>query len=285
MTKKSRSGKRISGVVAIAAGNWHDLALKAEGTVWAWGLNSAGQLGNGANSNSYIPIQLNELSGVTAIAASGSHSLALKADSTVWAWGDNTNGQLGTGTVTDRLSRIQVAFLNGVAAVAAGSTHSMAVKEDGTVWAWGYNYYGQIGDNTTSNKLTPVQVNGLTGVTAIAARNFHSLALKADPAPLSPVLGVAPVTVAPTPGGVLGSKPLLGTLKIDNDRGTIIYALARVGETSPIGVKGVLANLEFRAKSGATGTAKIDLTKVGLTNENFEEIMGVKYEGAAVVFP
>ncbi len=86
-------------------------------------------------------------------------------------------------------------------------------------------------------------------------------------------------------GDALGQKPIQGVLKIDNAQGTIIYALARVGETPTPGVKGVLANLEFRAKSGATGTVKIDLTKVGLTNENFEEIIGVKYDGAVIVFP
>ena len=86
-------------------------------------------------------------------------------------------------------------------------------------------------------------------------------------------------------GGALGTKPLLGTLKIDNDRGTIVYALARLGETPTPGVRGVLANLEFRAKSGATGTAKIELTKVGLSDENFQDITGVKYEGAVIVFP
>ena len=86
-------------------------------------------------------------------------------------------------------------------------------------------------------------------------------------------------------GGALGPKPITGVLKIDNDLGTIVYALARLGETPGPGAKGVLANLEFRGKSGATGTAKIELTKVGLTNENFEEITGVKYEGAVILFP
>jgi len=86
-------------------------------------------------------------------------------------------------------------------------------------------------------------------------------------------------------GDALGQKPIQGVLKIDNAQGTIIYALARLGETTAPGVKGVLANLEFRGKSGATGTAKIELTRVGLSDENFQDITGVKYEGATIVFP
>jgi len=86
------------------------------------------------------------------------------------------------------------------------------------------------------------------------------------------------------PGEALGPKTISGAQKIDNDRGTIVYALARQGETTAPGVRGVLANLEFRGKSGATGNAKIEITGVGLSNENFEKIIGVKYEGAIVAF-
>ena len=85
-------------------------------------------------------------------------------------------------------------------------------------------------------------------------------------------------------GDALGPKPITGVLKIDNDLGTIVYALARLGETTAPGVRGVLANIEFRGKSGATDTAKIELAKVGLSNENFAEITGVKYDGAIIVF-
>ena len=87
----------FSGVIAIAAGEANSLALKADGTVWAWGSNSYGQLGNGTTSDSSTPVQVMGLSGVIAIASGGYHSLALKSDGTVWDWGYNIDGELGTG--------------------------------------------------------------------------------------------------------------------------------------------------------------------------------------------
>src|SRR5207245_7369310 len=106
----------ISGVTVIAGGR-HSLALKSDGTVWAWGLNIAGELGNGTNTNSNTPVQVSGLSGVTAIAVGFLHSLALKSDGTVWAWGDNDQGQLGNGTNTSSNTPVQVSGLGGVGVI------------------------------------------------------------------------------------------------------------------------------------------------------------------------
>ena len=87
--------QNLSGVIAIAGGGWYSLALKNDGTVWAWGRNQFGQLGDGTNINRNTPVQVQNLSGVIAIAASsaaGEHSLALKSDGTLWAWGNNFRG-------------------------------------------------------------------------------------------------------------------------------------------------------------------------------------------------
>jgi len=178
-------GVPLSGVVAIAAGYEYSLALKSDGTVWAWGLNKYGQLGDGTTTNRGSPVQVTGLSGVVAIAAGGGysgHSLALKSDGTVWAWGRNNCGQLGDGTTTNRGSPIQVTGLSGVVAIAAGYEHSLALSSDGTVWAWGANGGGQLGNGTTTNSSYPVHVRRTTGeaqrgVIAIAAGAYHSLAL------------------------------------------------------------------------------------------------------------
>jgi RHS repeat-associated protein len=175
----------LSGVTAISTSlfgdiDGHSLALKSDGTVWAWGLNWEGQLGDGTSTNRRTPVQVSGLSGATAISAGGDHSLARKSDGTAWTWGWNGDGQLGNGANSISYTPVQVSGLSGVAAIAAGGFHSLAVKTDGTVRAWGYNGSGQIGDSTSTNRNTPVQVSGLSGVTAIAAGVYHSLAVKSD---------------------------------------------------------------------------------------------------------
>ncbi len=117
----------LDGVTAVAAGTFFSLALKSDRTVWAWGSNSYGQLGNGTTIDSSTAIQLSGLTGVIAIAAAGDHALALKSDGTVWTWGGNGAGQLGNGTVTNSTIPVQVSGLDRVTAVAAGSAHSLAL--------------------------------------------------------------------------------------------------------------------------------------------------------------
>ncbi len=170
----------VSNVVTIAAGYFHTLVLKSDGTVWAWGFNSYGQLGDGAYCvGSDRPVQVVGLSNVIAIAAGGNHSLALKSDGTVWAWGENGNGELGIGTNDTNLHPIPVqvtALTTRVTAIGAGDFHNMVLKADGTVWLWGYNYNGQVGDNTTTDRYSPVRITQFSNVTAISAGALSSMA-------------------------------------------------------------------------------------------------------------
>ena len=171
-------------VGAVAAGGFHSVALRADGTVAAWGMNDYGQLGDGTTLRRVAPVNVAGLDGVVAIAAGNIHTLALKADGTVWSWGYNGDGLLGAGIAdTQRASPVQVLGssgpLSGVVAIAAGVRHSLALKSDGTVWAWGFGYYGSLGLGTPSSQNRATQVPGVTGVTAIAA-SWHSLALQAD---------------------------------------------------------------------------------------------------------
>ncbi len=177
----------LSGVVSVAAGEsvtsegkGFTVVLKADGTVWAWGANWTGQLGDGTSIDRHSPVQVSILSDVKAIAVGDYHSVALKADGTVWTWGGGGNGQLGDGTINSRLTPAQVPNLSGVAAVSAKFCHSLALKSDGSMWAWGYNYYGQLGDGTTTIRNFPVQVIGLSSVAAIAAGFSHTIAIKSD---------------------------------------------------------------------------------------------------------
>ena len=146
----------------MAVGSDHTAALKSDGTVWTWGGNSSGQLGDGTIAGHTTPQQVPGLTGVVAISAGDSHTVVVKNDGTVWAWGDNTFGQLGNGTTIQSTTPQRVSSLTGVITIAAGGNVTLALKSDGTVWAWGRNDSGQLGDGTTEDKSSPVREAGST---------------------------------------------------------------------------------------------------------------------------
>jgi hypothetical protein len=157
------------------------LTVRSNGTVWAWGDNFYGELGNGTTSGSTVPVQVNGLSNVIAIAGGYLHSLAVRSNGTVWAWGRNEHGELGNGTSDlDSVVPVQVSGLSNVAAVAAGYAYSVALRSDGTVWAWGYNADGELGNGMTTDSPAPVQISGLSNVVAVASGTYHSLAIGSD---------------------------------------------------------------------------------------------------------
>ena len=188
----------LTAVRAIAANAGGSMALKTDGTVWTWGSNMSGQLGDPNMVNSipttpltfltsfrFTPGIVTGLTGVVAIASRSNHSLALKSDGTVWAWGGNSGGQLGRGqlggTLINTSIPVQVAGLAGVVAIDAGYLSSVAVKSDGTGWTWGVNkWYGQLGNGTLIYSSIPVQVPGLTGVVAVYAGGTEMIAKKSD---------------------------------------------------------------------------------------------------------
>ncbi len=185
----------LSGITIISCGGSHCLALQSNGTVWAWGENSHGILGDGTNESRFTPVKskLNDVK--TFNAGEESHALAVKNDGYVWAWGYNYKGQLGEGGVSlsdqnrmsigpdaDDYNPDIVRGLTDAQAVAAGGSHSVALKSDGTVWVWGSNSDGQLGLGTIggSDVTSPEQVPGLDGVTAVAAGMYYTLALEDD---------------------------------------------------------------------------------------------------------
>ena len=255
----------LTGLVAIAAGGYHGLALKNDGTVWAWGENFYGELGDDSTTISSTPVRVSGLSGIVAIAGGQYHSLAVKDDGTVWAWGYNEYGQLGNGmSGNDQNGNalvstvpVQVSGLSGVLAVAGGWNHSLAVKGNGTAWAWGDNEFGQLGNGqwgTTGAgpiiSSVPVQVSGLTGVVAVAGSESDSLAIIGHPAPsvalisssnpatvglpitfTATVSSAAPGTGAPT-GTItfLDGTTTLGTVSLAN--GTAAFSTSTLSSGS-----------------------------------------------------
>ncbi|HCU70494.1 MAG TPA: hypothetical protein DIC35_01920, partial [Candidatus Moranbacteria bacterium] len=183
----------LENIVEVAAGDYHSLARRSDGTVWAWGRGSLGELGDGTwISTRYNPVQVKDAAGtgfltnVVAISAGEDYSVALRSDGTVWAWGKNDRGQLGDNSTNYKNLPVQVlgvggaGFLNNVSSISAGSNFVLVAKNDGTVFSWGHNANGQLGDNTVSGKLTPIQVLNINNVSSISAGYAHSLALKTD---------------------------------------------------------------------------------------------------------
>jgi rhodanese-related sulfurtransferase len=159
-----------------------EVAAQPPSTVWAWGLNTNGELGDGTSgTNRLNPVQTVGLSNVTAILGGQDYSVALDTNGNVWTWGWNGYGQLGDGTTITRLIPVRVSGVSNITAIAMGRNHTVALQNNGKVWAWGNNGYGQLGDGTLgANRLSPVQVLGLANVTAIATGPYNAYALNGD---------------------------------------------------------------------------------------------------------
>jgi alpha-tubulin suppressor-like RCC1 family protein len=169
-------------VAGVSAGDEHTCARKTDGTLWCWGYNGFGQLGDGTATSSATPVQVAASGFFIEVSAGGYHTCARKSDSTLWCWGDNDVGMLGDGTTTNRSTPVQVTGLESPAAeVSAGEDHTCARLTDGTLWCWGWNYHGQLGDGSHTDSSTPVQVDRLgTVVTQISTGRDFTCARETD---------------------------------------------------------------------------------------------------------
>jgi len=163
--------------------------LKPNGTVWSWGLNAKGQLGDGTTTDSSLPMQVlgpggtGYLSDIVAVMGGEQHNFALKSDGTVLAWGDNSHAQLGNGTTTNSSTPVQVSGLTSIVKLSGRGYHSVAVKSDGTVWTWGWDEYGALGngvDDPNIDYLVPIEVTGVTNPIMVTTGFNFSVALMQD---------------------------------------------------------------------------------------------------------
>lgn len=158
----------------ISAGNSHLMAINQDGSLWSWGANFCGQLGDGTKNNRSTPAFV--LENVASIVACHANTMAVKRDGSLWVWGFNGYGQLGDGTMTDRATPVHI--MDNVASVSTGLEHTMIRKQDGSLWGRGSNIFGQLGDGTTSKQLTPVYI--LDDVVSVSAGYFYTMAVKQD---------------------------------------------------------------------------------------------------------
>ncbi len=251
------AGKTIT---VIAAGAHHTVALASDGSIYAWGRNEFGQLGDGTAMARAAPVAVTmsgALAGktVTAIAAGAGHTLALASDGTLYAWGQNTWGQLGDGGTLGQRTPVAVTMSGvlagkAVVAIAAGSGHSVALTSDGGLYAWGYNFYGQLGDGTVSSRTTPVMVTQSVDLAGkafvlVAAGGHHTAAVARKPSqtilfvePGTKTFGDAPFELSATASSGLpvtfevisGPATVSGSTVTLTGAGTVTVRASQVGD-------------------------------------------------------
>lgn len=161
-------------MVIYACGWNHTIAIKSNGTLWAWGANHYGQLGDGTVTGRSIPAQLGLDTDWKEAATGYGHTLALKTNGTLWSWGYNHHGELGNGTQTDSYSPTQIGVANDWKTVKAGKYNSCALKSNGTLWWWGH-YFPTIPFGVS----VPTQI-GLEIYEDIAVGYYYGLGIKSD---------------------------------------------------------------------------------------------------------
>jgi alpha-tubulin suppressor-like RCC1 family protein len=177
--KISSSQASVSNTISII----HHMAVKSNGTLWAWGYNGYGELGLNDRTHRSSPVQVGSLTDWKEVAVGDTHSIAVKTDGSLWAWGKNTTGQLGLGDITHRSSPVRVGSLTDWSTVAGTFSGSFAIKTNGGLWSWGANASGVLGHNNTTNLSSPVRVGTLTDWQKIISSGGHrgsAAAIKTD---------------------------------------------------------------------------------------------------------
>lgn len=180
-----------TGWTALSAGEFHTCGIQSGGTLWCWGGNPYGQIGDGSTVDVWSPTQIGSSTSWTNVSAgSGDGSVGARAhtcgrqdDGTLWCWGLNDRGQLGDGTTTDRWLPTQIGATATWSGVSTGGFHSCGLRSDGTLWCWGANESGQLGNGMTMDSPTPVPVSSAASWGVGSAAYGHSCGVQIDGSP------------------------------------------------------------------------------------------------------
>jgi len=160
----------------LYVGMHHSFVIRPDNSLWGWGFNWYGVLGNDTAWNDVNPNPTKIMDNVAAISTGSNHTMAITTDGNLWGWGNNQYGQLGDGSFQDHHSPVWIK--SNVAAVSVGWSHTMVITMDGSLWGWGSNQLGQLGDGTFDDRHSPIWI--MDNVMAVSAGNRHTAALMAD---------------------------------------------------------------------------------------------------------
>jgi len=176
-----KSDPSLSTFKMVSAGEYHVIAIKTDGTLWAWGYNCSGQLGDGTTKDRISPVRIDKGNDWAFVSVGNLHSVALKTDNSLWVWGKGSRGQIGDGTKEDRLSPVRIGTDNDWTFISAGENYTIAIKTDGTMWGWGSNYYFELGTDTGTNSVyIPIRIGSDNDWRFVSTGFGSSLAIKAD---------------------------------------------------------------------------------------------------------
>ena len=172
----------------LSVGTWPSSvgAIKTDGTLWMWGRNAKGGVGDGTTVDKSSPVQIGALTTWESIACGNQWAFGIKTDGTLWAWGYNQySGFLGIGTLVNKSSPVQVGGLTtwGAGVLSAGQGHNASVDSSGRLWGWGSGFNGQLLNNQSSSgaaRSSPSQIGALTTWAHCAAGASTTHAIKTD---------------------------------------------------------------------------------------------------------